>query len=350
MVNLSREVLLGTVHAALRLGALSLQLQGRHIVRGGQFGQLAVTVQVDRYRLVINLAVAVEVDTLPGGLTEVEPAVGVAAKAGTLIQLVLVQGLVGAGRVAELQLTAGAAHTVDLVHVVHDAQVVRLVVHVIGAAVTQTEVVAQLVDEGTHAHIGGCGLTPETRTHSHDESAATHVAQAGGAVLVVGVTPDHVVEDAFTVGVHVLGADFGPLGHGVVQLLVGDFVAAAEVVLGAAGATCVQVDVDAGGAVRVAEGQLREGFGDAVKLFFAGEQVGHVVHLHEDVLLQRVGAHAGVVHVDFAVAVGVVALHFPGVGDAVAVNVGVVRLRCGNSNRAKHQQCRRGERGTHYAS
>ena len=48
------------------------------------------------------------------------------------------------------------------------------------------------------------------------------------------------------------------------------------------------MDVDAGGAVRVAEGKLGDGFGDAVELFLAGEQAGHVIHLHEDVLLQRV--------------------------------------------------------------
>ena len=213
----------------------------------------------------------------------------------------------------------------------------------------QTEVVAQFVDEGAHANVGGCGLAPEARTHGHDETAATHVAQAGGAVLIVGVTPNHVVEDAFTVRVHVLGADVSPLGHGVVELFVRHFVAAAEVVLGAAGATGVQVDVDAGGAVGVAEGKLGEGLGDTVELFFASEQTGHVVHLHEDVLLQRVGAHAGVVHVHLAVAVGVVALHFPGVGDAVAVDIRVVCLRCGGSNRAKHQQCRRSKRGTHHA-
>jgi len=110
------------------------------------------------------------------------------------------------------------------------------------------------------------------------------------------------------------------------------------------------VDVDAGGAVGVAQGKLGEGFGDTVQLILASEQAGHVIHLHEDVLLQRVGAHAGVVHVDFAVAVGVVALHLPGVGDAVAINVRVVRLCCGGSNSAEHQQCRRSERGTHYAS
>ena len=204
---------------------------------------------------------------------------------------------------------------------------------------TQTEVVAQLVDEGAHPHVGGCGLAPEARADGHDEAAATHVAQAGGTVLVVGVTPDHVVEDAFTVGVHVFGADFGPLGHGVVELFVRHFVAAAEVVLGAAGVTGVQVNVDAGAAVGVAHGKLREGLGDAVELFFGSEQVGHVVHLHEDVLFQRVGAHAGVVHVNFAVAVGVVALHFPSVGDAVAVNIGVVCLRCGGCNGAQAEYC-----------
>ena len=48
------------------------------------------------------------------------------------------------------------------------------------------------------------------------------------------------------------------------------------------------MDVDAGGAVRVAEGKLGEGFGDAVELILAGEQARHVIHLHEDVLLQRV--------------------------------------------------------------
>ncbi len=36
------------------------------------------------------------------------------------------------------------------------------------------------------------------------------------------------------------------------------------------------------------EGKLGEGFGDAVELFFFHEQGQHVVHLDEDVLLQRV--------------------------------------------------------------
>jgi len=48
------------------------------------------------------------------------------------------------------------------------------------------------------------------------------------------------------------------------------------------------VDVDAGGAVGVAQGKLGEGFGDTVQLILASEQAGHVIHLHEDVLLQRV--------------------------------------------------------------
>ena len=48
------------------------------------------------------------------------------------------------------------------------------------------------------------------------------------------------------------------------------------------------MDVDAGGAVRVAEGKLGERFGDTVQLILAGEQAGHVIHLDEDVLLQRV--------------------------------------------------------------
>ena len=50
----------------------------------------------------------------------------------------------------------------------------------------------------------------------------------------------------------------------------------------------LQVDVDAGGAVGVAQGKLGEGFGDTVQLILASEQAGHVIHLHEDVLLQRV--------------------------------------------------------------
>ena len=118
----------------------------------------------------------------------------------------------------------------------------------------QAQVVAELVDESTYAYIGGCRLTPEARAHGHNEAAATHVAQTGGAGVVVGVAPNHVVEDAFTVRVHVLRADFGPLGHGVVELFVRDFVAATKVVLGTAGATGVQVNVDAGSAVGVANG------------------------------------------------------------------------------------------------
>ena len=56
-----------------------------------------LTVKVDRHRLVINLAVAIEVDELPGGALPYKvQAVGIATKAG-LLQLVLVQVLVDAG-------------------------------------------------------------------------------------------------------------------------------------------------------------------------------------------------------------------------------------------------------------
>ena len=48
------------------------------------------------------------------------------------------------------------------------------------------------------------------------------------------------------------------------------------------------MDVHAGGAVRVAEGKLGERFGDTVQLILASEQARHVIHLDEDVLLQRV--------------------------------------------------------------
>ena len=106
------------------------------------------------------------------------------------------------------------------------------------------------------------------------------------------------------------------------------------------------MDVDAGGAVGVANRHIREDFGNAVELFFGSEQTGHVVHLHEDVLLQRIGAHAWVVNIRFAIKVAIVTLHLPDIRDSVAVNIGVVRLRCGDSNRAEHKHRRRGERGT----
>ena len=48
------------------------------------------------------------------------------------------------------------------------------------------------------------------------------------------------------------------------------------------------MNVNAGGAVGVAQGKLGERFGDTVQLILAGEQARHVIHLHEDVLLQRV--------------------------------------------------------------
>ena len=38
----------------------------------------------------------------------------------------------------------------------------------------------------------------------------------------------------------------------------------------------------------VAQGQVGVNLGDAVQFIFAGQQARHVIHLHEDVLLQRV--------------------------------------------------------------
>ena len=162
----------------------------------------------------------------------------------------------------------------------------------------------------------------------------------------MGVTPNHVVEGRSTVRVHISPSDLVPLLHGAIQLLVGDFVTTAEVVLGAAGVTGIQVKVDTGGSVGVANRHIREDFGDAVELFFASKQTGHVVHLDKEVLLQGVGAHAWVVNLQFAVTVAVIPPHLQNITDSVAINIGVIRLRCGDSNQAEHKHRRRGERGT----
>ena len=205
----------------------------------------------------------------------------------------------------------------------------------------QRQVVAELVHEYGHADVAAC-FTPEVRADGDHEVAASKVSDAGGGAVVVVVAPDDVVEGAFAGGVELALGGLDPVKclEFAVECLVADFITAAEVVLGAAGATGVQVNVDAGGAVGVANGQLREGFGDAVELILTGEQAGHVVHLNEDVLLQRIGTHAGEVDVNLSVAVGIIALHLPGVGDAVTVNVGVVGVSRGCRNRAEHQQSR----------
>ena len=103
LFNLSRELLLGRIRTVLVIIHISSrQLYILHVIRCGQDGFLTITVKVDRHRLVINLAVAIEVDSLPGGSSPIVQAVGIATKAGLLVQLVLVQVLVDAGRVAEV--------------------------------------------------------------------------------------------------------------------------------------------------------------------------------------------------------------------------------------------------------
>jgi hypothetical protein len=104
--------------------------------------------------------------------------------------------------------------------------------------------------------------------------------------------------------------------------IVRDLVAAAEVVRRPAGGAGVEVDRDTGRAVRVADRSGREDLHDPVERRGGREPAGHVVHLDEEVLLVRVRAQRGQVHVDHAVAVGVVPVRLPGVRQCVAVGVG----------------------------
>ena len=204
---------------------------------------------------------------------------------------------------------------------------------------------AELVHEHCHADVAAC-LTPEGRADGDHEVAATEVSDTGGGAVVVVVTPDDVVEGAFAGGVEFTFGRFDSVQclEFAVECLVADFVAAAEVVLGAAGVTCVQVDVYAGGAVGVAYGQVGVNLGDAVQFVFAGQQARHVVHLDKDVLVVGVCAHCGEVDVDFTVAVSVVALQLPGVGDAVAVDVRAVGVCCGGCDSAQAEHCEGGKR------
>ena len=343
--NTARLNLLG---ALLELGVLGrLEADHLQVVRRAQVRDHAVTVQVHRDRLGINLAVTVEVDGTVGGLALVQEAGRAGTEAARLVELRLVQHAVLGGGVAKVAATVSHGHAGEGVLVVHDAQVVGLVVDFIPAAVAQRQVVAELVHEHRHADIAGC-LTPEVRAHGHHEVTATENSDAGGGAVVVVVAPDDVVEGAFTGGVELTFGGLNPV-EGVelaVELLVGDFVAAAEVVLGAAGATGVQVNVHAGGAVGVAHGQVGVNLSDAVQLLFAGEQAGHVVHLDEDVLVVGVGAQCGEVDVDLAVAIGVVTLHLPGVGDAVTVDVGVVGVGCRGGDRTQAEDRQGGKRDT----
>ena len=59
-----------------------------------------------------------------------------------------------------------------------------------------------------------------------------------------------------------------------------------------------------------------------------------------------VGAHCGEIDVNLAVAVGIVALHLPGVGDAVTVDVGVVGVGCWGGDRAQAEDRQGGKRET----
>ena len=209
----------------------------------------------------------------------------------------------------------------------------------------QCEVVAELVHEHCHADVAAC-LAPEVRADSDHKVTTAKVSDTGGVAVVVVVAPDHVVEGAFAGGVELTFSRLDAMERleFAVECLVADFVAAAEVILGAAGVTGVQVDVHAVGAVGVAQGQVGVNLGDAVQLVFAGQQACHVVHLDEDVLVLGVCAQCGEVDIDFAVAVGVIALHFPGIGDAVAVNVGAVGVCCGGCDSAQAEHCEGGKR------
>ena len=80
--------------------------------------------------------------------------------------------------------------------------------------------------EGCHANIGGCGLTPESRANGHDEATTAHITLTGGALIAVGVAPNHVVEDAATVRIHIFDVEITPALHLIVQLLVRHFIAA----------------------------------------------------------------------------------------------------------------------------
>ena len=117
----------------------------------------------------------------------------------------------------------------------------------------QGEVVAELVHKHCHADVAAC-LAPEVRADGDHEVATTEVSDPGGGAVIVVVTPDDVVEGAFAGRVELT---FGCLDaveslELAVEFLVADFVAAAEVVFGAAGTTGVQVNVHAGGAIGVA--------------------------------------------------------------------------------------------------
>ena len=337
---------LNVLGALVLLGVLGrLEADHLHIVCGTQVRDHAVTVQVHGHRLGVDFAVAVEVNRLVGGLALVQEASRAGTEATRLVQLRLVEHAVFGGGVAEVAATVSHGHAGEGVLVVHDAVVVGLVVDFVPAAVAQCEVVAELVHEHCHADVAAC-LAPEGRADGDHKVTTAKVSDTGGVAVVVVVAPDHVVEGAFAGGVELT---FGRLDaverlEFAVQCLVADFVAAAEVVLGAAGATCVQVDVHAVGAVGVAQGQVGVDLGDAVQFVFAGQQARHVVHLDEDVLVVGVGAQCGEVDVDLAVAVGVVALQFPGVGDAIAVDVGAVGVCCGGCDGAQAEHCEGGKR------
>ena len=332
--------------ALVLLGVLGrLEADHLHIACRAQVRDHAVTVEVHGHRLGVDLAVAVEVNRLVGGLALVQEASRAGTEAARLVQLRLVEHAVFGGGVAEVAATVSHGHAGEGVLVVHDAVVVGLVVDFVPAAVAQCEVVAELVHEHCHADVAAC-LAPEGRADGDHKVTTAKVSDTGGVAVVVVVAPDHVVEGAFAGGVELT---FGCLDsverlEFAVECLVADFVSAAQVVLGAAGATGVQVDVHAGSAVGVAQGQVGINLGDAVQFVFAGQQTCHVVHLNEDVLVVGVCAHCGEVDVDFAVAVSVVALHFPGVGDAVAVNIGAVGVCCGGCDSAQAEHCEGGKR------
>ena len=139
----------------------------------------------------------------------------------------------------------------------------------------QRQVVAELVHEYGHADVAAC-FTPEVRADGNHEVAASKVSDAGGGTVVVIVAPDDVVEGAFAGGVKLALGGLDPVKclEFAVECLVADFITAAEVVLGAAGATGVQVNVHTGATIGVTHGQVGVNLSDAVQFLFAGSRPG----------------------------------------------------------------------------
>ena len=290
----------------------------------------AVVVDVDGHGARVDPAVAVPVDVrlrrtgrrplLPVRIPVDGPeGAGQRAESVCFRQCCLVEVAGGRLRVGPVHAAVGNGQSGSAEGVVHDAQVVRLVVVGVAAAVRKAQVVSEFVDEGGRP---AAALRQEL-------AAGTE----GGAAQPRDVRPPHVAEHPAAAGEHVLGFVLPHSRRARHLGVAGDLgAAAAQVVRTPDRTPAVEVRGDAGRAVRVVHGCFGVRRDDLVVHAARGELPGGEVRLDEQVLVPGIRAVRRQVDVDHAVAVGVEAGLLPPVQEPVTVEV-AARVQCGGIGR-----------------